>query len=64
MNRLYLTRRKWISNAKELVGILKEFFCKHSSYLGIITNNSLLINTENENDSIEKAMAKYKKKKN
>ena len=44
------------------MGILKEFFCKHSSYLGIITNNSLLINTENENDSIEKAMAKYKKK--
>ena len=49
-----------ISNDKELARIFNEFFVNIVPNLGINTNQSFLINTDNENDPIEKAIAKYK----
>ena len=51
---------KVISNDKELARIFNEFFVNIVPNLGINTNHSFLINTDNENDPIEKAIAKYK----
>ena len=51
---------KIISNDKELARIFNEFFVNLVPNLGINTNHSFLINTDNENDPIEKAIAKYK----
>ena len=51
---------KIISNDKELARIFNEFFVNIIPNLGINTNHSFLINTDNENDPIEKAIAKYK----
>ena len=51
---------KTISNDKELARIFNEFFVNIVSNLDINTNHSFLINTDNENDPIEKAIAKYK----
>ena len=51
---------KVISNDKELARIFNEFFVNTVPNLGINTNHSFLINTDNENDPIEKAIAKYK----
>ena len=51
---------KFISNDKELARIFNEFFVNIVPSLGINTNHSFLINTDNENDPIEKAIAKYK----
>ena len=51
---------KIISNDKELARIFNEFFVNIVPGLGINTNLSFLINTDNENDPIEKAIAKYK----
>ena len=51
---------KIISNDKELAKIFNEFFVNIFPNLGIKTNHSFLINTESENDPIEKAIAKYK----
>ena len=51
---------KIISNDKELAKIFNEFFVNIVPNLGINTNHSFLINTDNENDPIEKAIAKYK----
>ena len=51
---------KIISNDKELARIFNEFFVNMVPNLGINTNHSFLINTDNENDPIEKAIAKYK----
>ena len=59
----YITLEKnWkvISNDKELVGIFNKFFVNIVPSLGINTNHSFLINTENEDDPIKKAIAKYK----
>ena len=47
-------------NDKELARIFNEFFVDIVPNLGINTNHSFLINTDNENDPIEKAIAKYK----
>ena len=49
-----------ISNDKELARIFNEFLVNIVPNLGINTNHSFLINTDNENDPIEKAIAKYK----
>ena len=38
---------------------MTEFFVNIVPNLGINTNHSLLINTENENDPIDKVIAKY-----
>ena len=51
---------KIISSDKELARIFNEFFVNIVPNLGINTNHSFLINTDNENDLIEKAIAKYK----
>ena len=51
---------KIISNDKELARIFNEFFRNIVPNLGINTNHSFLINTDNENNAIEKAIAKYK----
>ena len=51
---------KIISNDKELARIFNEFFVSIVPNLGINTNHSFLINTNNENDPTEKAIAKYK----
>ena len=51
---------KIISNDKELARIFNKFFVNIVPNLGINTNHSFLINTDNENDPIEKAIAKYK----
>ena len=51
---------KLISNDKELARIFNEFFVNLVLNLGINTNHSFLINTNNKNDPIEKAIAKYK----
>ena len=51
---------KVTSNDKELARIFNEFFVNIVPNLGINTNHSFLINTDNENDPIEKAIAKYK----
>ena len=51
---------KIISNDKELARIFNEFFVNIVPNLGINTNHSFLINTDNEDDPIEKAIAKYK----
>ena len=51
---------KIIGNDKELARIFNEFFVSIVPNLGINTNHSFLINTNNENDPIEKAIAKYK----
>ena len=51
---------KIITNDKELAMIFNEFFVNIVSNLGINSNHSFLINTDNENDLIEKAIAKYK----
>ena len=51
----YITLEKsWkvISNDKELVGIFNKFFVNIVPSLGINTNHSFLINTENEDDPI------------
>ena len=51
---------KIISNDKELARIFNGFFVNIVPNLGINTNHSFLINTDNEDDPIEKAIAKYK----
>ena len=51
---------KIISNDKELVRIFSEVFVKILPNLGVNTNHRFLINTDNENDPIEKVIAKYK----
>ena len=51
---------KIISNDKELARIFNEFFVNIVPNLDINTNHSFLINTDNESDPIEKAIAKYK----
>ena len=51
---------KIISNDKELARIFNQFLVNIGPNLGINTNHSFLINTDNENDPIEKAIAKYK----
>ena len=51
---------KIISNDKKFARIFNEFFVNIVPNLGIKTNHSFLINTGNENDPIEKAIAKYK----
>ena len=51
---------KTISNDKELARIFNEFFVNIVSNLDINANHSFLINTDNENDPTEKAIAKYK----
>ena len=51
---------KIISNDKELAGIFNELFVSIVPNLDINTNHSFLLNTENENDPIGKAIAKYK----
>ena len=51
---------KIISNDKGLVRIFNEFFVNIVPNLGINTNDSFLVNTDNENDPIKKAVAKYK----
>ena len=40
--------------------IFNEFFVNLVPNLGINTNHSFLINTDNENDPIEQTIAKYK----
>ena len=50
---------KIISNDKELARIFNNFFVNKVLNLGINTNHSFLINTDNENDPIEKTIAKY-----
>ena len=52
--------RKMISNYKELAWNFNEFFVNIVPNLGINTNHSFLINTDNENDPIKKAIADYK----
>ena len=42
------------------MGIFNKFFVNIVPNSGINTNHSFLINTENENDPIEKAIVKYK----
>ena len=49
-----------MSNDKELVKIFNEFFVNIVPNVRINTNHSFLINTDNENDSIEKVIAKCK----
>ena len=51
---------KIISNNIELAKIFNNFFGNIVPNLGISTNHSFLINTENENHPIEKAIAKCK----
>ena len=51
---------KIISNDKELARIFNEFFVNIVPNLGINTNHSFLINTDNENDPIEKAIVNIK----
>ena len=51
---------KIITNDKELARIFNEFFVNIVANLGINTKHSFLINTDNENDPIEKAIAKCK----
>ena len=51
---------KIITNDKELARIFNKFFVNIVANLGINTKHSFLINTDNENDPIEKAIAKYK----
>ena len=51
---------KIISNDKELPEIFDEFFVNIVPNLGINTTHSFLINTKNENYSIEKTIAKCK----
>ena len=51
---------KIISNDEESAGIFNEFFVNIVPKSGIHTNHSFLKDTENENDPIEKAIAKYK----
>ena len=62
INRIHHTRRKWkiVSNDKELAEIFNEFFVNIVPNLSINTYHSFLINTEKQNDPIEKAVAKYK----
>ena len=50
LRRLGATRGEFLTN----------FFVNIVPNLGINTNHSFLINTDNENDPIEKALAKYK----
>ena len=54
-----LIKRKWkkrriISNDKELARIFNEFFVNIVPNLGVNTNHSFLINTDNENDPFRK----------
>ena len=42
------------------MGIFNNFFVNIVPSLGINTNHSFLINTENEDDPIKRAIAKYK----
>ena len=51
---------KIISNDKELARIFSEVFVKILPNLGVNTNHSFIINTDTENDLIEKVIAKYK----
>ena len=51
---------KIISGDKELARIFNEFFVNVVHNLGTNTNHSFLINTDNENDPMGKAIAKYK----
>ena len=51
---------KIISIDKELARIFNDFFVNIVPNLGINTNHSFLINTDNESDPIEKAIGKYK----
>ena len=51
---------KIITNDKELARIFNKFFVNIVANLGINTKHSFLINTDNENDPIEKAIAKCK----
>ena len=51
---------KIITNDKELARIFNDFFVNIVPSVGINTNHSFLINTDNENDPIEKTTAKYK----
>ena len=51
---------KIISNNIELAKIFNNFFGNIVPNLSISTNHSFLINTENENDPIEKGIAKCK----
>ena len=51
---------KIITNDKELARIFNEFFVNIVANLGINTKHSFLINTDNENDPIEKTIAKCK----
>ena len=51
---------KIITNDKELARIFNEFFVNIVANLRINTKHSFLINTDNENDPIEKAIAKCK----
>ena len=49
---------KIISNDKELARTSNEFFVKTVPNLGISTNDSFLINTDNENDPLKKSIGK------
>ena len=49
-----------MSNDKELARIFNQLLVNIGPNFGINTNHSFLINTDNENDPIEKAIAKYK----
>ena len=51
---------KNISNDKKLARIFNELFVNVVPNLGMNTNHSFLINTDNESDSTEKAISKYK----
>ena len=51
---------KIMSNDKELARIFNQLLVNIGPNFGINTNHSFLINTDNENDPIEKAIAKYK----
>ena len=62
INRIHPLEENWkvLSNDKELAGIFNEFFVNIVPNLGINIDHSFSINTKNENDPIEKAIAKYK----
>ena len=49
-----------ISNDKELAGIFDNFFVNIIPNLGININHSFLMNTEDGDDPIKKAIAQYK----